>query len=140
ALVFHPANPYAPTVHMNVRCLHDQPKETGAVFWFGGGMDLTPYYGFEEDAVHFHSACKQALEPFGPEKYPKFKKWCDEYFYLRHRNEQRGIGGIFFDDFSEGGFANGFALARSVGDAFLDAYMPILARRNDTPFGERARG
>ncbi|HUR87729.1 MAG TPA: oxygen-dependent coproporphyrinogen oxidase [Ramlibacter sp.] len=140
SLVFHPRNPYAPTVHMNVRALRAQPKDAAPVYWFGGGMDLTPYYGFEEDAVHFHAACKRAVEPFGPDKHPKFKKWCDEYFVLKHRNEQRGIGGIFFDDFSEGGFDNGFALIRSVGDAFLDAYLPVLQRRKDTPFGERERG
>jgi coproporphyrinogen III oxidase len=140
SLVFHPRNPYAPTVHMNVRALRAQPKDAAPVYWFGGGMDLTPYYGFEEDARHFHAACKAAVEPFGPDKYPKFKKWCDEYFYLKHRDEQRGVGGIFFDDFSEGGFDNGFALMRSVGDAFLDAYLPVLERRKDTPFGERERG
>ncbi|MEJ6023154.1 oxygen-dependent coproporphyrinogen oxidase [Ramlibacter sp. PS4R-6] len=139
SLVFHPRNPYAPTVHMNVRCLRAQPKDKGAVYWFGGGMDLTPYYGFEEDAVHFHAACKQALEPFGPDKHPRFKQWCDEYFFLKHRGEQRGVGGIFFDDYSEGGFDGGFALIRAVGDAFLDAYMPILQRRKDTPFGKRER-
>jgi coproporphyrinogen III oxidase len=140
SLVFHPRNPYAPTVHMNVRCLRAQPRDGTPVYWFGGGMDLTPYYGFEEDAVHFHSVCKRALEPFGADKYPRFKLWCDEYFFLKHRDEQRGVGGVFFDDFSEGGFANGFALVRSVGDAFLDAYMPVLERRKDTPFGERERG
>jgi coproporphyrinogen III oxidase len=97
------------------------------VCWFGGGMDLTPYYGFEEDAVHFHRTCRDALAPFGDDKYPRFKTWCDEYFFLKHRGEQRGIGGMFFDDFSEGGFENGFAMMRSVGDAFLDAYLPIVA-------------
>ena len=139
SLVFHPRNPYAPTVHMNVRGLRAQPKDAPPVYWFGGGMDLTPYYGFEEDAVHFHTVCKRAVEPFGAGQYPKFKQWCDEYFFLKHRNEQRGVGGIFFDDFSEGGFDNGFALIRSVGDAFLDAYLPILQRRKDTPSGERER-
>ncbi|AMO25134.1 oxygen-dependent coproporphyrinogen oxidase [Ramlibacter solisilvae] len=140
SLVFHPRNPYAPTVHMNVRCLRALPHQGEPVHWFGGGMDLTPYYGFEEDAVHFHSACKRSLEPFGADKYPRFKTWCDEYFCLRHRAEQRGVGGIFFDDFAEGGFDNAFAMTRSVGDAFLDAYLPILMRRKDTPFGERERG
>lgn len=140
SLVFHPRNPYAPTVHMNVRCLRALPKEGEAVHWFGGGMDLTPYYGFDEDAVHFHSVCKQSLERFGSDKYPRFKTWCDEYFCLRHRNEQRGVGGIFFDDFAEGGFDNAFAMTRSVGDAFLDAYLPILLRRKDMTFGERERG
>ncbi len=139
SLVFHPANPYAPTVHMNVRMICATPDNAEAVFWFGGGMDLTPYYGFEEDAVRFHTVCKNAVEPFGPDKYPRFKTWCDEYFYLKHRNEQRGIGGIFFDDFAEGGFANSFALMRSVGDAFLDAYLPILKMRSVLPYGERER-
>jgi coproporphyrinogen III oxidase len=139
SLVFHPRNPYAPTVHMNVRMLGAHPSAGAPVFWFGGGMDLTPYYGFEEDAVHFHGVCKQAVEPFGAERYPHFKTWCDEYFYLKHRDEPRGIGGIFFDDFSEGGFDNGFALMQSVGDAFTGAYLPILQRRKDMPYGERER-
>nr|WP_228488361.1 oxygen-dependent coproporphyrinogen oxidase [Caenimonas koreensis] len=139
SLVFHPRNPYAPTVHMNVRMLAAIPAQGEPVFWFGGGMDLTPYYGFEEDAVFFHSVCKSTLEPFGADKYPKFKTWCDEYFYLKHRNEQRGIGGIFFDDFSEGGFNNAFAMMSSVGDSFIDAYAPILKIRKDTPYGERER-
>ncbi len=139
SLVFHPLNPYAPTVHMNVRMISATPDDAEPVFWFGGGRDLTPYYGFEEDAIHFHSVCKNAVEPFGQEKYPRFKAWCDEYFYLKHRNEQRGIGGIFFDDFAEGGFANSFALMRSVGDAFLDAYLPILKIRAHLPYGERER-
>jgi len=139
SLVFHPRNPYAPTVHMNVRMLAATPEGREPVAWFGGGMDLTPYYGFEEDAVYFHTVCKSALEPFGNDKYPRFKTWCDDYFCLKHRNEQRGIGGIFFDDFAEGGFANGFALMRSVGDSFLEAYLPILKIRKDLPHGERER-
>ncbi len=139
SLVFHPRNPYAPTVHMNVRMLVASPEDAQPVFWFGGGMDLTPYYGFEDDAQFFHQVCKDAVEPFGQDKYPRFKQWCDEYFYLKHRNEQRGIGGIFFDDFSEGGFENGFALMRSVGDAFIQAYEPILKRRMDTRHGARER-
>ncbi len=139
SLVFHPQNPYAPTVHMNIRMLAATPAGGETVFWFGGGMDLTPYYGFEEDAVHFHTVCKNALQPFGADKYPKFKAWCDEYFFLKHRNEQRGIGGIFFDDFTEGGFDNGLALITAVGDAFLDAYLPILSMRNDMPYRERQR-
>jgi coproporphyrinogen III oxidase len=139
SLVFHPRNPYAPTVHMNVRSLSAKTPQGEPVFWFGGGMDLTPCYGFDEDCVHFHSACKRAVEPFGADKHPRFKTWCDEYFFLKHRNEQRGIGGIFFDDFAEGGFDNGFALMRSVGDAFLDAYLPILERRKDAPYGIRER-
>ena len=139
SLVFHPRNPYAPTVHMNVRMLTATPADGEPVSWFGGGMDLTPYYGFEPDAVHFHSACRDALQPFGDDKYPRFKSWCDDYFCLKHRGEQRGIGGIFFDDFSEGGFEAGFAMMQAVGNAFTGAYMPILARRKDTPHGERER-
>jgi coproporphyrinogen III oxidase len=139
SLVFHPRNPYAPTVHMNVRMIVATPDNAEPVAWFGGGMDLTPYYGFEDDAVFFHTVCKTAVEPFGADKYPRFKQWCDEYFYLKHREEQRGIGGIFFDDFAEGGFNNGFALISSVGDSFLDAYFPILKQRMDTPYGERER-
>jgi coproporphyrinogen III oxidase len=124
SLVLHPRNPYCPTVHMNVRCF-----AAGDVWWFGGGMDLTPYYPFEEDAKHFHLACRRALEPFGAGRYPKYKKWCDEYFFLRHRNEPRGIGGIFFDDLAEPDFDTAFALVRSVGDHFLTAYTPIIERR-----------
>jgi coproporphyrinogen III oxidase len=107
--------------------------------WFGGGMDLTPYYGVEEDAVHFHQTCRDALSPFGPELHPRFKRWCDEYFFLKHRNEPRGIGGVFYDDFSELGFDQSFAMTRAVGDAFLAAYLPIAQRRRDTPYGERER-
>jgi coproporphyrinogen III oxidase len=139
SLVFHPRNPYVPTVHMNVRMLAAFPADAPPVCWFGGGMDLTPYYGFEEDAVHFHRACRDALAPFGDDKYPRFKTWCDDYFFLKHRNEQRGVGGIFFDDFSELGFERGFAMLRSVGDAFLPAYLPIVERRRATAYGERER-
>ncbi len=139
SLVFHPNNPYAPTVHMNVRMLSAKLSSGQPVFWFGGGMDLTPFYGFEEDAVHFHTICKEALAPFGADKYPKFKAWCDDYFYLKHRKEQRGIGGIFVDDFSEGGFDNGFALMQSIGNAFIAAYLPILEKRCDARFGQRER-
>jgi len=140
SLVFHPRNPYVPTVHMNVRMLAALPPGRDPVVWFGGGMDLTPYYGFEEDAVHFHAAARAALAPFGADKHPRFKRWCDEYFFLRHRNEARGIGGIFFDDFAEGGADNGFALIRAVGDAFVGAYLPIVQRRRELPYGERERG
>ena len=139
SLVFHPRNPYAPTVHMNVRMLSATPESSEPVSWFGGGMDLTPYYGFEEDAVHFHTVCRDAVAPFGGDKYPRFKSWCDDYFSLKHRGEQRGVGGIFFDDFSEGGFNAGFAMMKAVGDAFTGAYLPILARRKDAPYGERER-
>jgi coproporphyrinogen III oxidase len=139
SLVMHPGNPYVPTVHMNVRCFLATRDGEAPVWWFGGGMDLTPYYGFEEDAVHFHTVCKSALDPFGTDKYPRFKTWCDDYFCLKHRGEQRGIGGIFFDDFAEEGFMNSFAMMSSVGDGFLDAYLPILKTRKDTPYGERER-
>lgn len=140
SLVFHPRNPYVPTVHMNVRMIAATPVGGGdPVCWFGGGMDLTPYYGFEADARHFHSVCQDALSPFGDDKYPRFKQWCDEYFFLKHRNEQRGVGGIFFDDFSELGFDDSFAMMRAVGDAFLDAYLPIVGLRRGMPSGERER-
>ncbi|MFS2034143.1 oxygen-dependent coproporphyrinogen oxidase [Polaromonas sp. CT11-55] len=141
SLVFHPRNPYVPTVHMNVRMLAATPVASpdAPVCWFGGGMDLTPYYGFAEDAVHFHQACKDALAPFGEDKYPRFKQWCDEYFYLKHRQEQRGIGGVFFDDFQELGPERSFALMQGVADAFLPAYLPIVERRKDMPYGERER-
>jgi coproporphyrinogen III oxidase len=139
SLVFHPRNPYVPTVHMNVRMFAALPEGREPVVWFGGGMDLTPYYGFEEDAQHFHRANRDALQPFGDDKYPRFKKWCDEYFFLKHRNEPRGIGGVFFDDFSEGGFERSFELMRSVGDAFVGAYLPIVQRRKELLYGERER-
>jgi len=139
SLVLHPRNPYAPTVHMNVRFFTAEAAGQERVWWFGGGMDLTPYYGYTEDAVHFHRTCRDALQPFGAELYPEFKEWCDEYFYLKHRREQRGIGGIFFDDFNRLGFAQSFAMMQSVGDHFLDAYLPVLRRRLATPYGERER-
>ena len=140
SLVFHPRNPYVPTVHMNVRQISALPLDGGApVSWFGGGMDLTPYYGFEEDAQHFHRTCAAALAPFGPDKYPRFKAWCDDYFFLKHRNEARGIGGIFYDDLSELGYEGGLALTQAVGDAFLHAYLPIVQRRREAPYGERER-
>ncbi|RQT28437.1 oxygen-dependent coproporphyrinogen oxidase [Burkholderia contaminans] len=139
SLVLHPRNPYCPTVHMNVRMLIATKLGEEPVFWFGGGMDLTPVYGFEDDARHFHQTCKDALDPFGVELYPRFKKWCDEYFFLKHRNEMRGIGGIFFDDFSEPGFERSFDMMQSVGDAFLQAYLPIVERRAELPYGERER-
>ncbi len=139
SLVFHPRNPYAPTVHMNVRVLAALPANTPPVYWFGGGMDLTPYYGYEEDAVHFHQVCRDSLANFGSDKYPRFKAWCDDYFFNRHRNEPRGIGGIFFDDHFEDGFERSFAMLQSVGDAFLPAYLPILQRRKDQPYSQRER-
>ena len=139
SLVFHPRNPYVPTVHMNVRMIAALPADAAPVCWFGGGMDLTPYYGFDEDCVHFHRVCQQALQPFGDDKYPRFKQWCDEYFFLRHRNEQRGIGGVFFDDFAEFDFARNFAMLQAVADGFLPAYLPIVQRRKDMAWGERER-
>ncbi len=139
SLVLHPRNPYAPTVHMNVRFFIATHESEAPVWWFGGGMDLTPYYGFDEDARHFHQTCKDALAPFGDTFHPRFKKWCDEYFYLKHRKEPRGIGGIFFDDLNERDFDFSFALMQSVGDHFLSAYAPILERRINTPYGERER-
>jgi len=138
SLVLHPRNPYCPTVHMNVRFF-----SAGDTWWFGGGMDLTPYYGFEEDAKHFHAACKRALEPFGADRgadlHARYKKWCDEYFFLKHRDEPRGIGGIFFDDLAEPDFDTAFALTRSVGDHFITAYAPIIERRRALHWGERER-
>ena len=139
SLVFHPRNPHVPTVHMNVRMIAAKPEGKDPVAWFGGGMDLTPYYGHDEDAVHFHQTCKDALDPFGGELYPRFKTWCDQYFCNRHRSEQRGVGGVFFDDFSELGMARSFAMLQSVGDAFLKAYLPIVHRRKDLPWTERER-
>ncbi len=139
SLVLHPRNPYVPTVHMNVRFFIAYKEGAEPVWWFGGGMDLTPYYGFEEDAVHFHRTCQQALQPFGEQWYPEFKQWCDRYFFLKHRNEARGVGGIFFDDFNSLPFEQCFALTRSVGDHFLLAYQPIVARRRELPYGETQR-
>ncbi|MFM9886656.1 MAG: oxygen-dependent coproporphyrinogen oxidase [Burkholderiales bacterium] len=140
SLVLHPRNPYCPTVHLNVRCFATTPDAAGERhWWFGGGMDLTPYYGFDEDARHFHSTCKNALDPIDPALYPRFKAWCDRYFFLKHRNEPRGIGGVFFDDLVEGGFDRCFAITRAVGDAFLAAYSPIIARRRSSAFTERER-
>jgi coproporphyrinogen III oxidase len=142
SLVFHPENPYVPTVHMNVRFFIARAPEGGGgedVWWFGGGMDLTPYYGHEDDARHFHRTCRDAVAPFGEGMYPRFKTWCDEYFYLKHRREPRGVGGIFFDDFHALPFDQSFALMRAVGDAFLPAYEPIVERRRATDWGPRER-
>lgn len=139
SLVMHPRNPYAPTSHMNVRFFVAEKDGAEPVWWFGGGMDMTPYYGFEEDAVHFHATCRKSLAPFGQDYYPRFKQWCDDYFFLRHRNEPRGIGGIFFDDLNTGDFEHCFNLTESVGDHFLPAYVPILERRAGMPYGERER-
>jgi coproporphyrinogen III oxidase len=140
SLVLHPRNPYAPTSHMNVRLFVARAPDGGDdVWWFGGGMDLTPYYGYEEDAVHFHRACRDALASFGADVHPKYKRWCDDYFFLRHRGEPRGVGGIFYDDLNDGGFDRCFGLTRSVGEHFLAAYVPILERRKDARYGERER-
>ena len=139
SLVLHPRNPYCPTVHLNVRFFIATAAGEPPVWWFGGGMDLTPYYAFEEDARHFHGQCRSALDAFDAAYYPRFKRWCDEYFHIRHRAEPRGIGGIFFDDFADRDFAFSFALARSVGDHFVPAYMPVLERRMAVPFGTRER-
>jgi coproporphyrinogen III oxidase len=139
SLVMHPRNPYVPTSHMNVRMFAALPAGRDPAVWFGGGMDLTPYYGFEDDARHFHRVCRDALAPFGPELYPRFKRWCDEYFFLRHRGEARGVGGVFFDDFAELGFERSFGVTCAVGDAFVDAYLPIVQRRRAMVYGERER-
>ena len=139
SLVLHPRNPYVPTVHMNIRFFVAEKPGEEPIWWFGGGMDLTPYYGFDDDCVHFHRTNKSALDAFDAKYYPQFKKQCDEYFYLKHRKEPRGIGGIFFDDFNELGFERSFGLQKAVGDSFLNAYLPILQRRKDTPYGERER-
>ncbi|MDZ5457864.1 oxygen-dependent coproporphyrinogen oxidase [Azohydromonas lata] len=140
SLVLHPRNPLVPTVHMNVRMFAAQPQDGRApVLWFGGGMDLTPYYGFEEDARHFHRTCAESLAPYGEALHPRFKQWCDEYFFLKHRNEPRGVGGIFFDDFCELGPQRSFEMVQSVGDAFLPAYLPIVERRRELPYGEPER-
>ena len=139
SLVLHPRNPFIPTVHMNIRFFVAKKEDESPIFWFGGGMDLTPYYGFVDDCQHFHRTNKTALDAFNPTYYPTFKKHCDEYFYLKHRKEPRGIGGIFFDDFNELGFEQSFNLQRAVGTSFLQAYLPILQRRKDTPYGEKER-
>ncbi len=139
SLVFHPRNPYVPTVHMNVRAIVARPNQLPPVAWFGGGMDLTPYYGFDEDAVHFHRSCRNALSPYGADLYPRFKQWCDEYFCNHHRKEQRGVGGIFFDDFAELGMQQSFAMLQSVGDSFIDAYFPIVSRRHALAYSDRER-
>jgi coproporphyrinogen III oxidase len=139
SLVIHPRNPYVPTSHANVRFFVSGAAGAAPIWWFGGGFDLTPYYGFEEDAVHWHRTARTAVAPFGDTLYPRFKKWCDDYFFLKHRAEPRGIGGLFFDDFNELGFDRSFELLRGVGDAFVPAYRPIVSRRKATPHGERER-
>jgi coproporphyrinogen III oxidase len=139
SLVIHPNNPHVPTTHMNVRFFYAEPNDSEPIWWFGGGFDLTPYYGHREDAIHWHQTAQAACTPFGESLYPKFKQLCDKYFYLPHREEPRGIGGIFFDDYSEGGFKAAFALLQSVGDHFVPAYQPIVARRKNSPYTEAQR-
>ncbi|MDO3381712.1 oxygen-dependent coproporphyrinogen oxidase [Gilvimarinus algae] len=139
SLVIHPNNPYAPTSHANVRFFIAERDGAAPVWWFGGGYDLTPYYAFKEDCVHWHRTAKAACDPFGGEVYPRYKRWCDEYFYLKHRGEARGVGGLFFDDLNERGFSDSFAFMRAVGDSYLEAYLPILQKRKDLAYGERER-
>jgi coproporphyrinogen III oxidase len=139
SLVLHPRNPHVPTTHLNVRYLVAEKEGAPPVWWFGGGYDLTPYYPYESDAAHWHGTARAACERVGPTVYPRLKQHCDEYFFLKHRGETRGIGGVFFDDWNEGGFAASFALVRAIGDSFLTAYLPIVERRRDTPYGERER-
>ena len=139
SLVVHPENPYVPTSHANVRFFIAEKDGEAPVWWFGGGFDLTPYYGFEEDAVHWHTVARDLCTPFGPETYPAYKKWCDQYFFLKHRNEARGVGGLFFDDLNRPDFEHCFAFLQAGGNGYLDAYLPIVARRKNTPWGERER-
>ncbi len=139
SLVIHPNNPYVPTSHANVRFFIAEKPGEDPVWWFGGGYDLTPYYGNDEDCVHWHQVAKQACDPFGESVYADYKKWCDDYFYLKHRNEPRGIGGLFFDDLNAWGFEKCFAFIKSVGDSYCDAYVPIVEKRKDIPFGDREK-
>jgi coproporphyrinogen III oxidase len=139
SLVLHPRNPYAPTTHCNVRFFIARPATGEAVWWIGGGFDLTPYYPYDEDVLHWHRCARDACQPFGTDVYEKYKAWCDRYFFLPHRNETRGVGGLFFDDLSEGGFKRCFAFQRSVGDHCLPAFLPILERHKDQPYGDRER-
>lgn len=139
SLVMHPENPYVPTSHANVRLFVAEKEGEAPVWWFGGGYDLTPYYGFDEDCIHWHTVARNACEPFGDEVYPEYKAWCDRYFYLKHRNEPRGVGGLFFDDLNKWGFDRSFEFVRSVGDSYLDAYLPIVSSRKDISYGARER-
>jgi len=139
SVVIHPHNPYVPTSHFNVRFIIVEKVNQAPIWWFGGGFDLTPYYGFTDDCVHWHQTAKAACDPFGTDVYPQFKKWCDDYFYLKHRDEPRGIGGLFFDDLNAWGFDRGFAFMRSIGDHYIKAYQPIVARRKNQVFGEQER-
>ena len=139
SLVLHPENPFIPTTHANVRFFIAENEEEEPLWWFGGGFDLTPYYGFEEDAIHWHKIANKACEPFGEKVYEKYKKWCDDYFYLSHRDEQRGIGGLFFDDLNEGGFDSCFEFMKSIGNHFVEAYKPIVLKRQETPYSENQK-
>ena len=139
SLVLHPENPFIPTTHANVRFFIAENEEEEPLWWFGGGFDLTPYYGFEEDAIHWHKIANKACEPFGEKVYEKYKKWCDDYFYLSHRDEQRGIGGLFFDDLNEGGFDSCFEFMKSIGNHFIEAYKPIVLKRQETPYNEKQK-
>ncbi|HHR5880539.1 TPA: oxygen-dependent coproporphyrinogen oxidase [Providencia alcalifaciens] len=139
SLVIHPLNPYIPTTHANVRFFIAEKEGADPVWWFGGGFDLTPYYGFEEDAVHWHTVANELCTPYGTEVYPKFKQWCDDYFFLKHRNEPRGIGGLFYDDLNQWDFESCFAFTQDIGNGFLQAYVPIVEKRRDIPWGERER-
>lgn len=139
SLVIHPDNPYIPTSHANVRFFIAEKEGTDPIWWFGGGFDLTPYYGFEEDCKHWHQTALNACQPFGQSIYPKFKQWCDDYFFIKHRNEARGIGGLFFDDYNEINFDHSFSLMQSIGDHYIEAYAPIVLRRKSHPFGKREK-
>ncbi len=139
SLVIHPRNPYAPTSHANVRFFIAEKEGSDPVWWFGGGFDLTPYYGYTEDAEHWHRTARDACQPFGDDVYPRFKSWCDEYFYLKHRNEPRGVGGLFFDDYNAPGFDDSFALMQSIGNHFVPAYVPIIEKRMHQPYTDRER-
>ncbi|ARM32054.1 oxygen-dependent coproporphyrinogen oxidase [Legionella longbeachae] len=139
SLVIHPDNPYVPTSHANVRFFIAEKEDADPVWWFGGGFDLTPYYGFEEDCRHWHQTALEACQPFGQSIYPKFKKWCDDYFFIKHRNEARGIGGLFFDDYNEISFDHSFSLMQSIGNHYIEAYAPIVTRRKSHPYGEREK-
>lgn len=139
SLVIHPLNPYVPTSHANVRFFMAEKEGEEPIWWFGGGFDLTPYYGFEDDVVHWHQQAQEACEPFGENVYPEYKKWCDDYFFIKHRNEPRGVGGLFFDDLNEGGFERSFGLMKSIGDHYIPAYLPIVERRSGLAFSQRER-
>jgi len=139
SIITHPRNPHIPTSHANLRFFIAEKPNTDPVWWFGGGFDLTPYYGYDEDAIHWHKTAKKACDPFGEETYIHYKKWCDNYFYLKHRNEARGVGGLFFDDLNTPNFKQSFALVKSIGDHYLPAYLPIVEKRKNTPYGEQQR-